>query len=270
MQFNIAKYLWKKVVKVADITIINTHQWNAWSSKRCFLFFYFRYGSRIDVQNGRSARRQPTFSGRRVLCCQHTVCLTFRLRPRWATVFALFMPTTRAGPRRGCPESHSCRYRLRWADSRRWHSPCPSAVSELAPHQTPWAFPAAYRQMVPVFNRICINPHFQGWCPLHSRVQRVWAAPLSCAARRTVTCGEGLVSLRCAVKHLSTPFPWVSPNLSIQDVFSVTANPKYSWKTVTEHSGYEVITVKLQIGSLTGWWDPNKPQTMLIYSRCKI
>lgn len=232
--------------------------------------FYFRYGFRIDVQNGRSARRQPTFFGRRALCYQHTVCLSFRLRLRWATVSALFMPTTLAGPRLGCLEFHSCRYRLRWADSRRWHSPCPSAVSELAPHQTPWAFPAAYRQMVPVFNRICINPHFLGWCPRPSRVQRMWPAHLSCVAPRTVMCGEGLVLPPCAVKHLSTPFQWVSPNLSIWDVFSVTANPKYSWKTVTEHSGYEVITVKLQIGSLTGGWNPNIPQTMLIYSRCRL
>jgi len=44
--------------------------------------------------------------------------------------------------------------------------------------------------------------------------------------------------------------------------------PSIPEKTVTEHSGYEVIPVKLQIGSLTGWWNPNNPQTMLIYSRC--
>lgn len=214
------------------------------------------------------------FSGRRAHCCQRTVCLSFRLRPRlrWATVSALFMPTTLAGPRLGCQGSHSCKYRLRWADSRRWHSPCPSAVSERARHQTPWVFPAAYRQTVPVFSRTYISPRFPGWCPLPYRVQRMWPALLSCVAPRTVTCGEGLVSLPCAVKHLSTPFQWVSPNLSTRDVFSVTTNLKYSWKTVTEHSGYEVLTVKLQIGSLTYWMmeSQHTPQTMLIYSKCRL
>lgn len=151
--------------------------------------FKSRYGFRIGVQNGRNARRIPAFSGRRGLCCQHTVCPSFRLLLLWVIVFALFMPTTLPGPRLECPEYHSCKYHQHWGDSRRWHSPCLSAVSELALHQTPWIFPAAYHQIVRVFSRIYTNTHLLGWGPL----PRVCPAHLSRVALGTVTYGEELV-----------------------------------------------------------------------------
>lgn len=134
-----------------------------------------RSGSRTDAPNGRSARRPPTSSARRGLCCPHTTaCLSSRprrLRPRpWATACAPSTPTTPAGPRRGCPACLSCSCRPRSAASRPWPSPCLSAASAPGPRRTPWVYPTCL-QTAPGSSRTSTNPRSPGWFPRRCRAR---------------------------------------------------------------------------------------------------
>lgn len=127
-----------------------------------------RSGFRTDAPSGRSARRPPMSSGLRGLCCRRTTaCLSSRpprqqQRP-WATACAPSTPTTPAGPRQGCPACLNCSYRLLWAASRPWRSPCLSVASAPGRRPTPWVYPTC--QTAPGFSHTSTSPLSPGWYP---------------------------------------------------------------------------------------------------------
>lgn len=175
-----------------------------------------RSGFRTDAPSGRSARRLPMFSELRGLSCQHTTaCLSSHPRRQqqrpWATASAPFTPTTRAGPRQGCPACLSCSCRPPWAASRPWRSRCLSVVSAPGRRLTPWVYPTCL-QTAPGYSHTSTSPRSLGWCPRPCLARPTWAARLSCVVPRTVTPGEGQASPRCAAKRSSTQYPWVSPS----------------------------------------------------------
>lgn len=128
-----------------------------------------RSGSRTDAPSGRSARRPPTCSVlrgrscRRTTACRSSRPLRRQQRP-WATASAPFTPTTPAGPRQGCPACRSCSSRRRWAASRPWPSPCPSAAWVPGHRPTPWVYPTC-RPTAPGCSRTCTSPRSLGWFP---------------------------------------------------------------------------------------------------------
>lgn len=181
-----------------------------------WLWFVFlrRCGFRTVGPSGRSARRRRMCSALLARCCPHTVCRSFR-RPLWATVCAHSTPTTGAGPRLEWQAFLSCSCRRRSAASRPWRSHCRSAAWEARRRPTPWAFPTVYRRTARVCSRTCTSPRSPVWYPPRFPVRPARAVRLSCAAPRTVTCGEAAASPPCAAKRSSTPSPWASPNHNV-------------------------------------------------------
>ena len=209
-----------------------------------------RSGSRTGAPSGRSARRPPTCSGLRGLCCRRTTAFLSsrrprRQRPRWTTASAPSTPTTPAGPRQGCPACLSCSSRRPWAASRPWRSPCLSAASAPGSHTTPWVYPTC-RPTAPGCSLTSTSPRSPGWYPRPCPARPTWPARLSCVAPRTVTSGEGQASRRCAAKRWSTQYPWVSPRELLFPSHWILLRSVLTHPTSRQPGKYNQDTVQLQ------------------------
>lgn len=208
-----------------------------------WLLFLYRCGFRTVGPSGRNARRRLTCSVRLARCCLHTVCRSFRLV--WETACAPSTLMTGAGPRLEWPVCLSCSCRRHSAASRAWRSLCRSAAWEARRRPTPWAFPMVYHRTARACSRTCTSPPSPAWCLPRSPARPARAARLSCAAPRTVTCGEAAASPPCAAKRSSTPSPWASPN---HNVVCVLVKKKNIFT-----DGQEPLRIRARNCEITNW-----------------
>lgn len=128
-----------------------------------------RFGSRIDVPNGRSARRPQTCSVRPARYFLLITVYRSFLRQQLTTAYARFTQMTPAGLQPGCRVSLSSNFRRHSVASLQWRSHCHSVAWVVRARRplVPWVC-QIWRPTARQCSRItCISPRFRAWCPRH-------------------------------------------------------------------------------------------------------